>query len=358
MNSSTYSFLALSLALTFAGAADAANILVPQQAATINAGLAMAGPGGTVTVDEGTYHENVVMAFDNQTLRGDGNVKVDAGGGAGLIVPIGVTGCVIDDMQFRDCSMGMLIAGMDTEVSDCKVKNTTSHGIFVLMSNVRIEDTSVKDAALNGIYIGASSCVVYKCQIARTGEAGVLAFGDFNSILGTTIRETGHQGIQIGDDAVGADGNLVQLCNISLTGWDGIELRRMASGCTINENEIYDTTNDAIDIRWLSDGHSLTKNVIHNAGDAGIEVDGANATISRNKVYNSWDDGICLESDADNGMYFKNKVMFSMDDGFYVAGAGNTFTRNKGKFSLGLDRFSFVPMAANIYVDNVFFTSN
>ncbi len=346
------------LALSVAGAAQAAHILVPQHAASINDALILAGPGGTVTVDEGIYHETIAIPFDGQTLRGHGHVRVDPGGLTGLVVPLGVTGTMVRGLQFQNAWFGMLLVGPDTRVRNCKVKNASSHGILVVGPEVTIEDSSVKDAGLTGVFVDADGCVILNCCIARTGEAGVSVMGDFNSIISSTIRETCAQGILIGDEAVPAMNNLVMACDIRLTGGDGIELCRMAFACSVRDNDIRDTSWDGIDVRWLSSGHSLTKNVIRGAGDCGIEVGGPDVFAGRNKVNKSWNDGIYMDGDAVNGVYLKNKVKSCMDDGFFVAGTGNSFTKNTAVHNHGFDLNSAVPLAANTYVDNVFLTSN
>ena len=359
MNRNTNLILSSALVLSFASLSHA-DVQVPLHAPTINTALAMAGPGGTVTVSRGTYYENVSFPFSNQTLRADGKVTVDAGGGTGIFVPVGVIGADIEDMRVRNASIGIYLMGHQATVEGCQIRLTSSHGILLNNSdNSTIEHTKIKDVGSQGIYLYLSdNCTVEENSVKRAAETGIYVLGSVNSILDNQISDTGSHGIQLGTSSYAAVGNLVDDNEIKSAGYDGISCASMSATSTIQENVIRNTVFDGIDVNSSSNGHTLFKNKIYVAGDNGIEVTGDGCTVSRNKCWQSIDSGIQVSAGSNSGLYFKNKIKFSQVYGLKVLYTGNTFTQNKMKFNLVLDRYSSYVLAANTWINNAFNTSN
>ncbi|MFH0945128.1 MAG: right-handed parallel beta-helix repeat-containing protein [Planctomycetota bacterium] len=351
----------LVLVLSLANLSLAADVEVPLHTSDINTALLMAGPGGTVTVAGDTYYQNVSIPFSNQTLRADGKVTIDGGGSnVGITVASGATGVKIEDMRVRNCSTGINILGDNATVDGCQVRLTSFYGILLSTSdNTTIEHTKIKDTGSHGVYgFMSDNCVIEKCSIKRSGEAGIYLLGNVNSILDNKIADTGTHGIQLGTDITAASGNLIEDNDISAAHSDAIACYALSSNSTIQENVIHGATFDGIDIAITSNGHTLFKNKIYTSGDNGIEVGGDNCTVSQNKCWQSQSDGIRVEAGSNNSLYFKNVSKFSQAYGIAVSGTSNNFTQNKMKLNLLLDRYSAVALAANIWLNNKFNTSN
>ncbi|MFH0945131.1 MAG: right-handed parallel beta-helix repeat-containing protein [Planctomycetota bacterium] len=353
--------LILTLALVLSSASFAhADIQVPFHTADINTALLMAGPGGTVTVSQGTYYANVSVPFSGQTLRADGKATIDAGGGTGIFVAIGVTGVVIEDMNVRNCSTGIYVMGDNALVDGCQVRLAASYGVLLNNSdNSRVEHTKIKDTGSHGIYLYlANNCVVEECSVKRATGNGFYVLGNVNSILDNKISDTVLHGIQLGTDTNVASGNLVEENEVTDAQQDGIVCYNMASNSTIQENVVRGTAYDGIDIFSGSNGHTLFKNKVYTSGDNGIEVGGDSCTVSENKCWQSLNNGIYVESGSNSSLYFKNKIKFCQDYGIRVWGTANTFTQNKMKFNLLMDLSSGVAAAANTWINNKYNTSN
>ncbi|MBI4878266.1 MAG: right-handed parallel beta-helix repeat-containing protein [Planctomycetes bacterium] len=346
--------------LSLACPSEAADIRVPQEAATISGALLLAGPGGTVTVSAGTYAENISVPFLGQTIRGKGTAIVDGGGGVGLLVPIGTSGTVVKNLRFQNCLHGLVILGPHTIVSKCRVAGTIGFGIAARgTTNVHIVKCRISDTGSHGVFLDqCNGCLVEKCAIAWPDGNGLHVIGNLNSILGNRVSNAREDGVQLSSAAIPAAGNLVQGNVIRGPLFEGIECGEQAFYCSLLDNTIAGAECDGIDVQHNCVGHALLGNAIRDSGDCGIENDGMFCTLSRNRVDRSHVDGIRVGAGGNANLLSRNTVRNSWGDGFEVLGASNAFVRNTALGSASFDLNSVVPLAANTYVANVFPTTN
>jgi nitrous oxidase accessory protein len=105
-----------------------------------------AGPGATVVLPPGTYHERIVLPR-RMTLEGSGKVVID-GGGQGTVVTVNAPGVTLRGLEIRG-------SGDSFSSEDSAVKIENSDGCVV-------EDCRIDDA-LFGLYVAKSS----KCRFER-----------------------------------------------------------------------------------------------------------------------------------------------------------------------------------------------
>ena len=353
--------IALSLGFALSAShAHAATVEVPGDVPSINVALGIAGPGGTVRLSAGTYHEAVVFPFDDQTLEGIGNAVIEPLGTTGVFVPAGVSRARIEGVRVRNCSTGFHLMGDGAVVEDCRVRNASVYGVVVeAADSARVERTKIKNVEFQGVIVlGGSRCVVERCLVNGAGRQGIFVSGSFHSVLDNSIKNITEEGIQVGSVTAVAASCLIQGNSVRNTGFDGIECEREADRCTVADNTVRAAGRDGIDIRWLSDDNVVTGNTVQASGDNGLEIDGLNCTVSLNKVKFAGGDGMAFQSSGDNGYVYRNNVKRSLGDGFDIYGSANNFTDNKAKHSGGFDRNSHVPLASNTWLDNRFPTSN
>ncbi len=147
------------LALSFpAGEARANTILVPDEYATIQGGIAAASPGDTVQVACGTYVESIINLVSDITLRsetGDPScVTIDAAGGYHVLVGIGLTAATrIEGLTLRGGNAdgprengkggGFYLDGSDPTITRCVFVDNygeSGGGLYCSESNPVIEE--------------------------------------------------------------------------------------------------------------------------------------------------------------------------------------------------------------------------
>ena len=120
-----------------------ANIVVVST--TIQAAVEAANPGDTVRVPPGIYRENVLVAKDNITIKGQGGAILD---GTGLPGNSGITvrasspssrinGFKLSGLQIQNYSRnGVILIRVDNyQIEDGKYINNEEYGIFPIRSS-------------------------------------------------------------------------------------------------------------------------------------------------------------------------------------------------------------------------------
>ncbi len=182
-----------------------ANIVVVTT--TIQAAVDAANPGDTVRVPPGIYHENVLVAKDNITIKGQSGAVLD---GTGLPGNSGITvrssspsarinGFKLTGLQIQNYSRnGVILIRVDNyQIEDGKYINNEEYGIFpIRSSHGLIRANQVSGSNDTGIYIGQSQDAVIKgnsvsdCTVGIEVEVSSNITVKHNTATGNTIGMT------------------------------------------------------------------------------------------------------------------------------------------------------------------------
>jgi len=171
---------------------------------TIQAAVDAANPGDTVRVPPGIYHENVLVAKDNITIKGQSGAILD---GTGLLGNSGITvrpsspsarisGFRLTGLQIQNYSRnGVILIRVDNyEIENGKYINNEEYGIFpIRSSHGLIRSNQVSGSNDTGIYIGQSNDAIIRnnqvsdCTVGIEVEVSSNVSVQDNKVLDNTI---------------------------------------------------------------------------------------------------------------------------------------------------------------------------
>jgi parallel beta-helix repeat protein len=170
--------------------AAAAKTLTVAAGSTIQSTLDQAGPGDTVVVPSGLYHESVTVKAYGITLKGqgggdarpvlDGENKFENG-----VLAIGGQ-FTIENMVFRNYTKnGVIVRGADSATfRDLVTENTGEYGVFPVESaNVLVERCMASGVSDTGIYVGQSRDIVIRDSEAFGNTSGVEIENSANALV-------------------------------------------------------------------------------------------------------------------------------------------------------------------------------
>ncbi len=361
--------LVTALAVCSAAApALAATLRVPQDHATIGAAVAAAQPGDTVLVSAGTYTEAVTIdGIDDLTLRGKGDVTIDATGSAigiriqncartrlsGLRLVGPTTGVFLDQVEatrIERCEVAstssagiLIVAAADVSISRSAVHDTGGDGISIVggTSSLRtqLSRVDVRDVGGNAIYSLGQGDVVSRCVLEDCGVSGAALQGDDATLDRVRVARTFRPGIQLfaargvasrcvvedpresGIQTFGADSPIVR-CRVLRAGSVGI--RTYGVGSPVQRCRVEGSA--ATGIQVFEDDSPIERCSVSAAGQAGIQSFGDRADVLNCRVDGAADHGIDLYSDASAAEGCR--VQDAQTIGILADGDANAVTRN------------------------------
>lgn len=217
------------------GSADSNGNVRSVADAIVDAGIALVATGGTVTLEQGSFEQNVVIDR-TLTLRGphaavagsdparDGSDEAVIAATSGQAVRVHADSVVIEGLSFTGLdgspASAAVVSGLNFggEASDVTVRNNrfvalNGHGIYTNGPN-RLNSWLVSgnlvDGVTGGIFSGINLWKVDGAEIVGNAVRNV-AFGGIQlnansgaSVHGNRVENTGNNGINIGPDVVGA----------------------------------------------------------------------------------------------------------------------------------------------------------
>jgi hypothetical protein len=262
---------------------------------TLAAALEAAGDGDVLSINPGTYRENLVVqrAITLRGAEGPGSVRIAPAGGVALTVR---ASAIVQDLSIegQDTSAAaLLIEGSAPELSGlrvstrsavgievrdsarptvrrCTVDNPAGLGISILESSGGLfEDVEVVAAGQTGISVrGGASPRLERCSIHNTNGAGLSLTGEGTTAeaIGCEVYEVKGTGVQVASRAAG---HLTD-CQVHRTTGDGITLDTDAV-LTLSDCDIHDIPENGIDLRSRS-VLTLTRSSVRRFGRNGLSV--------------------------------------------------------------------------------------
>lgn len=339
-------------------------------ATMLNAAIAAQPAGTTYFIKKGTYTlTKELYATKGVNLIGESSDSTIIICGAGYTasnhivhfdVTVATVPVTIRDITFdgdqgtgqTTNAQGLWLEGIDVTVQNCKVMDPYATGIEVLVDDlgvdsVKILDNTILRCGLGGAGVGpgikcdhrgGSTAIIKNILIDGNyvedgGEHGIKCYdavANNTEIIGNTVlsvakagiwsqaggtiahnvvRETGGNGIVIGDTAVGdtitCDGNYIYSCGgVESAFRGGIYVNTASPYTVISNNFIYDSFEHGI--QFGSDNSIITGNVIKTAGGTGI----------------------IMLSGADNNLIIGNQILTTTQ--WSDSGSGNVRRSNIG----------------------------
>ncbi|MFD3451188.1 right-handed parallel beta-helix repeat-containing protein [Streptomyces sp. NPDC058691] len=283
---------------------------------SLAAALEAAADGDVLSINPGTYRENLVVekAITLRGAEGAGSVRIAPPSGVALTVCASAT---VQDLSVegQDISMAALLiegsatpelsglrvstrsavgievrGGARPTVRRCTVDNPAGLGISILeASGGLFEDCEVVAAGQSGISVrGGASPRLERCRIRNTSGAGLALTGEGTTAeaIGCEVYEVKGTGVQVASRAAG---HLTD-CQVHRTTGDGITLDTDAV-LTLSDCDIHDIPENAIDLRSRS-VLTLTRTTVRRFGRNGLSVwdPGTRADANQCEIHDSQGD--------------------------------------------------------------------
>ena len=340
----------------------------------ISSAIENANPGDVIEIENGTYHENIVL--DKQlTLRGVGNSIIE-GDGVESTILVMADGCAIENLVVRGSGnphAGIEICSNNNNIVGNIITQNAGYGVCVSdASNNTISSNTIKENGFSGVQLEeAGQNTISGNTVTSNSKSGISLFqsennlvtdndADNNNEAGIRLENSNQNSIEdnsANDNMRGfslsgskqnaissnsaEDNNLqgmyfVNSGNNAVTGNKayrndvGISVQK-SSGVSLSDNVANDNDLDGIRLFEFIDGSVSVNTANSNARD-GIRLESSRGNqIDGNTAKNNDEQGISLWQSEDNDV-FENTANDNKKCGIQLSGSNaNTVTQNTAK---------------------------
>ena len=293
----------------------------------LGSGQSLLGDGRDSRIDLVSNRAGANVAIwlgDGSTVRSLAIREIGVTGRTGVygtVFGVGISGCVVDDVEVSgSSSIGILfINSTDVCVSNCYVHDTKADGIHAQRGSKRVAVTNcqIRNVGDDGIAFVShgvdefgyvSDCVASNCVISGVGAvgSGVGIIGAFGvSVIGCRIRDTALAGVRITAASFGAEGSTVG----GMISVVGNQISRSGLGNEGERGGIY-----VEGCRYVS----IKDNLVLNPATTGIALSNAwaDVDIHDNKIVGAGDAAMFISSASQAGYYLQLWNHPELSDGF------------------------------------------
>jgi parallel beta-helix repeat protein len=284
-------------------AAQATTVLV-SPGESIQAALAVSGPGDVIEVEGGVYRESLNVT-ERVILTGKDRPLIDAGAGRN----------------------GITILADGAEISGLDVRSSRKTGIEVLSNGNLLENCTIRGCA-DGIRLQGNGNIVIHNNVSNNTNGICLVRSDNNFIKYNDINYNIGEGSDCGIYLVSSRGNTISENNLTENGDCAISLRSSSSN-TIEANNASGDDWYGISLEEFSNGNLVVENYARANGHAGIYLDSSRGnTLLGNEAFEN-EGGIFLSYDSNDNLLEGNTVS-NNDKGIQLAyhSSNNTIKDN------------------------------
>ncbi len=274
--------------------------------------------GHTITVDAGTYNENVVVN-KALTLRGIGMPVVDAGGNDSAIT-LSVDGITLEGFNATNSGSqngdaGIKIISSNNTLTDNTIRNT-NNGMYLYFSRGNNVTGNTVTNSNDGIGLSSSCNNIIEGNTVTKNAGGIdLSSSHNNNITGNNITNS-----RWGCDFYNSNNNTISNNTVNNNN-NGMYLYSSGdnniAGNTVRDN------NYGINLTASCNGNTISCNYVDKNDNAIYISYSRNNTITSNDITNSKYHGICLTSSSNNNNITNNYVYNNSDDGIHIYSSSN-----------------------------------
>jgi len=306
---------------------------------TIQAALNEAEAGDEITVEAGTYPENVYITKENITLTAQGTVIIQAADPNKNTVNINANGAKINGFTITGATGHYHDAAQNLEIGYSGIRITSAN-------NCTIINNKLIGNAIGIALSGASYNLLDKNNIAENPLCGIMIddSSHYNKIYNNTIDNNGqgYPGVGIFEGVLIRQSYYNQLIdnNVTKSGDNGITINNAHENIIANNTVIGNGIGSTIFMRggiklYDSSKNNISGNIVQNNWDYGISVDDGSweNVISGNTVSDNNDYGIEIDGGvsswwlSNNNQVLNNKIT-NHTRGIYTFKAVNTLITN------------------------------
>jgi parallel beta-helix repeat protein len=289
--------------------------------------------GHTISVDAGTYYENVVV---NKSISLIGENKINTIiDGTGLnytgtlvtitadnvemsrftVINAGFIGIYVDDSQYCEVHENIVCFTGDRGIVFDQGEYNSAYNNIVYNSSAY--------GAIEAIW--SNNNTIYN-NLAYFNQWGIATnHGSYNRIYNNTVHSNRDSGIHIDWSSTG---NIINGNNVSLNDNQAISVMNEASENTINNNEIIGNNNGGISFSNSSNNNIYENNVADNY--LGIDLyTCSDNTLSGNSITENDAGGIVLYASSNNNTLSGNNITNNSAEGVYLyESSNNSITGN------------------------------
>jgi parallel beta-helix repeat protein len=318
--------------------------------------------GHTITVDAGTYYENVVVDR-SVTLKGIEHPVVDAGGKRNAIT-LTADGITLEGFNATNSGssrgdVGIKVTSNNNTITGNNVSNNNYGGICLDdSSNNRITGNNICNNGGRGISLDDSSnntiignTFVNDGLSVRDSYQNTVEDNIVNGKPLVYLEDVSDYKVKDAGQVILVNCNNITIENLDLSNTSGGIALWKTENSKISNNNVCNNNFDGIYLSYSSNNNTITGNNVRNNNRDGIYLSYSsnNNTITGNNVRNNNRDGICL-SYSSNNTITGNNVSNNNGEGIHLfyscnnnAIAGNVFVN---------DGLSVYPFYQNTVEDN------
>lgn len=169
---------------------NAATIHVPSMGVkTVAEAMMRSRVGDTVWVENGTYHERILVAPGVALIARSTHKAILDGGGRGTVVTMGKN-TVINGFEIRNGTIGVFSNGSGNVIVSCRIINNWQTGIIVVRHLPKIEDNIIafnRGSGIQGWDVRSTNATINHNSIAYNSNHGVAIGGSSEIIMENNV---------------------------------------------------------------------------------------------------------------------------------------------------------------------------
>lgn len=323
--------LAVLLALGAAGA-NASELLVPQQFATIQGAIDASLAGDVIRVAAGKYTQPLTfLNRPDRAVLGIGKVVLDVPAAVDAIAITNSSFVRIENVRIRggtDDGIDVDALSEGVKLRKLVIEACGDDGIVSAGDTTWIENVTVRDCDDAGVFVSGDAVYLANVAVKNVGGRGILVAGARNVVTRAKVDTSGGDGIVVlGNESM----NLVSECDTRSCDGHSLWIASATSDNLVRDSRARNSSSSGLKAHGL--GSVVIGNKVRDATAIGIDCAGPTIAVANEVKNTKGNAAYQIESTSDAGIHASNKLSKSAVDGVLIGATatGNLITRNTSK---------------------------